>query len=268
LRFASDGSASPVIGFNASDWLSDTNSGVALTHFGEIYAMGLGSVFYTDNRAGSEPSLYQTTISLAALGLHAKPIASLTFTMAAGDDTNSVTVTGVFALSGAQFPFIVSSPSNSTVLAGGNATFTVTAGGSPPLQYQWLMNGVLLADNSQITGAQSNVLSLGNVLAADAGNYEVIVASGSGIITSKVATLSVASPCYFQTLSVKNQSFACSWAAVAGWQYQIQFITNLNSTNWINWAWPITATNSVMTATYSATNSQCFYRLLVQPAGD
>ena len=181
----SDNSTSAPIAFNAPDWFSGA-SGAALTHFGAVYATGSNGQFYTDNPAGNEPSLYQTIVNLAALGLNAKPIVSLKFTMPDGAGTSVLTDTGVFALSGARLPYVVLPPSNLTVLLGGNATFTVTAGGTPPLQYQWLLNGVPLANNSQITGAQSNILNLGNIPAADAGSYQVMVANGSGIVTSKV----------------------------------------------------------------------------------
>ncbi len=94
IRF-SDGSASAPISFNAPDWYD--NPGAALTHFGRIFT-GVWASFYTDDPAGNDPNLYQTSIDLAVQGLNTKPIASLTFTMPSGANTNTATV--IFAVSG------------------------------------------------------------------------------------------------------------------------------------------------------------------------
>src|SRR5207249_59178 len=43
-------------------------------------------------------------------------------------------------------PFILSQPASQAVLVGSNATFTVTAGGTAPLKYQWSFNGSALTN--------------------------------------------------------------------------------------------------------------------------
>jgi DNA-binding beta-propeller fold protein YncE len=96
INFA-DHTSSPPISFNAPDWFF--NPGGALTHFGRIY-LGAYNSFLTDDPSDNNPSLFPTSINLAALGLNTKPIASLTFTMPNGPRTSSATATGVFALSG------------------------------------------------------------------------------------------------------------------------------------------------------------------------
>jgi hypothetical protein len=73
------------------------------------------------------------------------------------------------------------------VNAGQNATFTVTATGTPAPTYQWRKNG------AAITGATSATLSLSNVQDADAGSYDVIVSNSAGSLTSTAAVLTVAS---------------------------------------------------------------------------
>jgi sugar lactone lactonase YvrE len=95
----SDGSSSPPLSFLATDWYFIAAS--ALTHFGRIYC-GYYNAFYTDDYPGPAPNLYQTTIDLDALGLNAKPVAAVTFTMPNGPDTTANTTTGIFALSGLQ----------------------------------------------------------------------------------------------------------------------------------------------------------------------
>jgi hypothetical protein len=87
-------------------------------------------------------------------------------------------------------PYITTPPADQTVVAGGNASFSVTAGGSPPLSYQWRHNG------SDISGATASALTLTGVQTGDAGNYAAVVANPVGSVTSAVAVLTVnAVPC-------------------------------------------------------------------------
>jgi hypothetical protein len=46
-----------------------------------------------------------------------------------------------------------------------------------------------------------------------------------------------------------------------GQKYQIQFNTDLSSTNWLNLGSPVAASNATACASDSMTNSQCFYRI-------
>ena len=82
-------------------------------------------------------------------------------------------------------PTITTHPVSQTVSPGANVTFSVTAAGSPPLQYQWLFNG------SDLPGATSATLQLMNVQADDIGIYEVVVTNAAGTATSDPAFLRV-----------------------------------------------------------------------------
>jgi len=82
-------------------------------------------------------------------------------------------------------PAITSQPQSLTVTAGTNASFSVTATGTPSPSYQWQKNG------SNIGGATSATLSLTNVQSADAANYAVVVSNSAGSVTSNTATLTV-----------------------------------------------------------------------------
>ena len=89
------------------------------------------------------------------------------------------------------------SPFNPTACAynaGTTASFSVEAGGSGPLGYQWRKDGVPLADGGNIAGAATAMLVLTNVLGGDAGGYSVVVSNGLGSVTSAVATLVVIDP--------------------------------------------------------------------------
>ena len=66
-----------------------------------------------------------------------------------------------------------------------NATFSVTANGSATLSYQWRHGG------SPISGETSSTLTIPNATFADAGNYDVVVSSPYGSVTSSVAALTI-----------------------------------------------------------------------------
>jgi Ig-like domain-containing protein len=83
---------------------------------------------------------------------------------------------------------IIDPPKSTNVIAGSNATFTVTAGGAGPLFYQWYFN------SSPIAGATTNILSITNAQTTNAGSYFVIVTNMLATFnaaTSSVATLTV-----------------------------------------------------------------------------
>jgi glucose/arabinose dehydrogenase len=82
-------------------------------------------------------------------------------------------------------PSITAQPQNVTVSAGSSATFSVTATGTAPLNYQWRKNGI------NISGATASSYTIANVQPADAGTYSVIVSNTAGSATSNNATLTV-----------------------------------------------------------------------------
>jgi hypothetical protein len=84
-------------------------------------------------------------------------------------------------------PVIATQPSSATVTVGGSASFSVVATGSS-LTYQWRLNGVAIA------GATASSYTKANVQTTDAGNYDVLVSSGSTTVASAVAVLTVVQP--------------------------------------------------------------------------
>jgi len=84
-------------------------------------------------------------------------------------------------------PTIVTQPSSQTAVRGGNATFTVSASGSAPLNYQWYHG------SSAISGATASSYTKNNVQPpADTGSYYVVVSSCSSSINSANASLGMA----------------------------------------------------------------------------
>ncbi len=82
-------------------------------------------------------------------------------------------------------PVITQQPTSQTVIEGQAMSFTVAAGGTAPLLYQWQFNG------TPISGATDATLTLAKVSASSAGAYAVVVTNGVGNVTSRTATLTV-----------------------------------------------------------------------------
>ncbi len=83
-------------------------------------------------------------------------------------------------------PSIVTQPKNRNVQVGMRAKFRVTATGSPPLAYQWRMNG------TAIPGATGAVYNTPPTSEADNGErFDVQVSNDAGSVTSKAAKLIV-----------------------------------------------------------------------------
>lgn len=82
-------------------------------------------------------------------------------------------------------PAIASGPQDQVAAEGATAAFTVAAGGSAPLSYQWYAAGQAIA------GATGATLLLASVKPGDAGGYSVVVSNGLGVAVSRVAALAV-----------------------------------------------------------------------------
>ncbi len=83
-------------------------------------------------------------------------------------------------------PVITTQPANQTVKAGGTATFSVTASGTAPLNYQWISN------NTNIIHATNASLVLANVQANQSGSvFWVRVSNGGGSTLSSNVLLTV-----------------------------------------------------------------------------
>lgn len=83
---------------------------------------------------------------------------------------------------------ITQQPQSRTVLQGTDVSFSVTAVGTPPLNYQWQFAGV------NLPGQTNSTLNLSNVTPANAGDYTVSAGNDAGSVTSAKATLTVSIP--------------------------------------------------------------------------
>jgi predicted alpha-1,6-mannanase (GH76 family) len=179
-----NGTQSPVFSFNAQDWFGAT-ANVAITALGRLKLSG---GFGAEDNGAANPSLYQTTINLAAFGMD-KEIASITFTRPAGAGAQQIT--GIFAVSGIvayREPVITQQPAPAQLFrfAGASNAWSVAANAAMPVSYQWRLNGGAISEatnaNYQVASLQTN----------HSGNYTVVLSNAFGVTTSRVAALTVA----------------------------------------------------------------------------
>ena len=144
---------------------------------------------------------------------------SVIATNVAGAVTSSVAVLTVWLP-----PNITSQPTSRTNVTGTSATFSVGAGGTTPLNYQWQFNDV------SIGGATASSLTLNNIQLSDAGSYAVVITNVSGVVTSSVAVLTVWVPpaISLQPSSQTNvigtdATFSVLATGIPGVSYQWQF---------------------------------------------
>jgi alpha-tubulin suppressor-like RCC1 family protein len=103
-------------------------------------------------------------------------------------------------------PTIWMAPLSQTVNVGEPASFTASARGSPPLRYQWCLQGQAIA------GATATELNIVNAQLSQTGAYTVVVTNAFGAVTSSPALLTVvASPPSLLT-SPRSQTDFVGWS--------------------------------------------------------
>ena len=102
-----------------------------------------------------------------------------------GDEIAAIYGAGSSGKCKGSLPPAITAPASQSVRAETKVTFSVAAGGSLPLAYQWQWYG------TNLPGATSPALVLPNVAGSQAGEYRVIVTNNYGAATSSVAMLTV-----------------------------------------------------------------------------
>src|SRR6185369_8630980 len=101
--------------------------------------------------------------------------------------SNGVTCTATFTVDPHPVPpSIVTQPQDQTNQLGSNATVSVSATSSLPIQYQWYFNGT-----NALELATNATLVLTNLQLTNAGSYLVILSGDGGSVTSAPAILTV-----------------------------------------------------------------------------
>lgn len=163
----------PTIDDQSSSQTVDFNSNLTLS----VTASGTEPISYQwkedeDNLVGETSS----TLELTSI------TTEHTYTCTVSNDFGSATTSDIVIT---VRPGITSQPSSATVTEGGNTSFSITAGGSTPLIYQWYKGGV------EISGETSTTLSLTFVESSDAGSYFCRVTNAYGTVDSNTVTLTV-----------------------------------------------------------------------------
>jgi hypothetical protein len=162
---------------------------------------------------------------------------------------------------------ITSQPKSQTNVVGGQIILTVTASGAwppsnyPYLTYQWQFNG------ANLPGAVGPIYVLNNLAARNAGNYDVVLGSPYGSITSSVAVVTVLLPPQNLTASlVPGPAALFQLSGTPGTTYILQAATNLTPPV----AWQPVFTNAADASgnwsfmdTNVSSNPQQFFRALL-----
>lgn len=154
-------------------------------------------------------------------------------------------------------PSIITQPQGLTALRGSAVIFTVDAGGSDPLTYQWLFNTATMA------GQTNAELTLSAVAYTNAGSYTVLITNAAGNMTSAPAVLIVRPPAApsLHSFALGLNYFQFNLSGETNGNYTIQ-----SSTNLINWTTltNFTLTNGTFQFMDSRTNRAEFYRAIGQ----
>jgi hypothetical protein len=101
----------------------------------------------------------------------------------------------ILKLLGSIPPTLIGQPQSEYVFVGTTAQMSVgAAGGTPPVSYQWTLDGQVLTNGASFSGVNSNKLTILNVGANDVGTYQLIVTNNYGTNVSSNATLNVETP--------------------------------------------------------------------------
>jgi len=177
-------------------------------------------------------------------------------------------------------PQITTGPTNQTVGVGTAVTFVVAATGTPPLTYQWQVQGTnltwtnlvnggtnLVGGGVHISGATNTTLTISNPQTNDGGNYQVIVTNYAGSVTSSVAVLTVTNIPTVLTQQPLSQTVAVGSTvsfSVNGTAQQPFFFQWLkDGTNLVNGGRISGATNVTLLISNAQTNDDGTYWIVI-----
>lgn len=155
-----------------------TNQGSSVTF--SVSATGTAPLEYrwqfngSDFPGATSNSITLNTVQPADAGTYSVTVSNVAGTAAAGA-TLLVIVP----------PAISTQPQSLTTNIGADATFSVTATGTLPLNYQWRFNGL------NISGATDSSYTRTNTQTGDAGNYSAVVTNAAGTATTDDAVLTL-----------------------------------------------------------------------------
>jgi len=219
--------------------------------------------------SGSPPFGYQWNFNGTALSdatnsaltlTNAETIDAGSYTVVVNNPVGSIT-SQVATLTVLVPPGIQTQPQSQTVAAGQTASFSVVAGGTAPLAYQWNFN------SAPVSGATNASLTLTNVQTTQAGSYTVVVTNNAGSITSAVAAMTVTNPVVSLSLSggggIPPNGFTFQVLVPTGLTYIILASTDLQV--WTPIATNVATNGTILFTDTAATNyPNRFYQAVAQ----
>lgn len=149
-----------------------------------------------------------------------------------------------------------------TTSGGGNNPYEVGNKGSV---FGMSSNGDLRTLYS-FTGYNDGGVPVAELLQGKDGNLYGTTSQGGSAHAGTIFRLNVAMPLVFQTVMQTNGSLVLTWNAVAGQTYQLQYNSDLTSTNWNDLGSTVAATNGLMTVSDAiGPDPQRFYRVVLLP---
>ena len=193
------------------------------------------NVLFSVGASGTAPLTYRWNFNGTNLSGATNATLSLTNVQAAQAGSYLVVVTNSWgsatslaaALTVNVPPSITTQPPSQSLAHGQTASFTVLAGGTGPLLYNWYFNGALFATSG---GGSSSTITITNVQNSDAGIYTVVINNSWGSVTNSNAVLTVDVPAgivsqpFSQTVTTgSNAVFSVVASGTAPFSYQWTF---------------------------------------------
>jgi len=171
---------------------------------------------------GKFSGVTNSTLTITSVSSNEAAIYAVVVTNSAGGVTSSkATLTVIYP------PVIKVQPLGQYLFLGSAVLFNVAVSGTAPFNYQWRRNG------NNLLNATNAIYAIQSIIAANAGNYSVVVTNSAGSMTSSNAILTVIVP---PSLALQL------WAGypllylngMLSNNFVVQYRTNLADTNWIN----------------------------------
>ncbi|MEY3229914.1 MAG: hypothetical protein RL689_1, partial [Planctomycetota bacterium] len=195
--------------WNGTDWVQHSGYDAryyATAAYDEV--RGMVVIFGGLTSSGPASNAFAWNYGWSLLSVPSTPASRWAHAMSFDPSTRRMVVTGGAGFALFRFrdawelgdsPIILSQPVNSySCTGGGAASFTVVAGGSGSLTYQWRRDGVNIPDATAAT------YDIPAVTSTDVGVYDCIVSNSCGSTTSTTASLSVSVPPVFNTMPVSQ----------------------------------------------------------------
>ncbi|MGQ9649757.1 MAG: immunoglobulin domain-containing protein [Phycisphaerae bacterium] len=162
-------------------------------------------------------------------------------------------------------PTILVHPSNKSVLAGGSATFAVTAGGGSPLSFQWQKNGTNLTNGGHYSGCNTFAMTVSSADGSDEAAYRCVITNPYGSATTNAATLAL---CTITITQQPNAQYACpngsaQFTVAATGQGSLTYQWQKNGADLNDGGHYSGATTGTLTVSNADSNDEAYYRCIV-----